>query len=623
MSRKKLLSFVMAICLVVFPVLAVKAKTVEAGGLFAKKIYTDLISRMEIATGDETIPVSIWTKDIDCDESAIVKQAQNNVNIIKNSATKSISLAKQRELQSLVSSNDNVRELNETQLLIEAKRKIYENIYTQENTTSVKTILSDTQSIKDSQVTWISQYTPLIKMNLTKDQINELSKSPLIEYMYLDEHEMIVPDTNIIPLSAANGTTSASIWQQATNITYLKSRGYTGSGVKVGLYDGGVLRYADLTQSQKNVFSTLYSSGRLIADPAAPTQDPGHAALCGSIIAATNGSIPGIAPGVTLYSTTGYGRAGQVEGAMEWLISQGVRIISMSVSWDGTHNMYDPLSKWFDHIAIQHDITTVQSAGNDGTSGIPYGCMSYNTISVGSNYDKNTASRTDDVWSTFSSYSTNSSLPMKPDLVAPGDGLQTPAGDNSGTSLSCPEVAGVIALLYQLRPALSSNQALTKAIMLAGINACGQLMGSSSAGGTATAMLAKTGAGLLDAKAASYIASNNRYAGVTMGSSMSTYTKTFTVSSSDTLTRVCLAWLKNNRVSGSHTVPSTPSNPACAVLYLEVKAPNGTVYRSQRSSGNVQLISFKPPVTGTYTITVRKISAPSSEPNVYFGLAWY
>ena len=136
-------------------------------------------------------------------------------------------------------------------------------------------------------------------------------------------------------------------------------------------------------------------------------------------------------------------------------------------------------------------------------------------------------------------------------------------------------------------------------------------------------MLAKTGAGLLDAKAASYIASNNRYAGVTMGSSMSTYTKTFTVSSSDTLTRVCLAWLKNNRVSGSHTVPSTPSNPACAVLYLEVKAPNGTVYRSQRSSGNVQLISFKPPVTGTYTITVRKISAPSSEPNVYFGLAWY
>lgn len=128
-------------------------------------------------------------------------------------------------------------------------------------------------------MTWISQYTPLIKMNLTKDQINELSKSPLIEYMYLDEHEMIVPDTNIIPLSAANGTTSASIWQQATNITYLKSRGYTGSGVKVGLYDGGVLRYADLTQSQKNVFSTLYSSGRLIADPAAPTQDPGHAAL--------------------------------------------------------------------------------------------------------------------------------------------------------------------------------------------------------------------------------------------------------------------------------------------------------------------------------------------------------
>lgn len=212
---------------------------------------------------------------------------------------------------------------------------------------------------------------------------------------------------------------------------------------------------------------------------------------------------------------------------------------------------------------------------------------------------------------------------MKPDLVAPGDNIQTPVGNSGGTSLSCPQVAGITALLYQARPSLESNQALTKSILLAGISPCGALMGSSQAGGSYTAMLPKTGAGMVDAKAAKYIADDNRYVGVIMGNNMSTYTKTFTVTSSDTLTRVCLAWLKNNRISGNHATPVTPSNPDCAVLLLKVTAPNGTVYQSTREGGNVQLISFVPPVTGTYTIQVTKKSAPSSEPNVYFGLSWY
>lgn len=625
MKNRKLLSAVTTICLVLFSVVAVDANTAEIGNLYIKeqnKLSADLISRLETVAEAETVPVSIWTNDIDDDENTIIHQAQENVRIIQSSADESFSLVQKSELQKLISSDDNVKKLNETQLFIEAKRKIYENMYAQANEASLKTVLADNKSIKKSQVTWISQYSPLIKMNLTKEQIIDLSKNSMVEHIYLDEHKMIVPDITAGTLSASNGTTSASTWQQTTNVTHLKSLGYTGSGVKVGLYDTGVLRYADLSQSQKNVFSTLNSQGRLIADPSAPTQDTSHAALCGSIIAATNGSIPGIAPGVTLYSTTGNNRTGQFEGAMEWLLSQGVRIISISVVWGG-HNTYDYFSKWLDHISIQHDVTTVISSGNDGSTGITGGGMSYNSIVVGSNDDKNTVSRTDDVWAAFSSYSTSASLPMKPDLVAPGDTIQTPVENNGGTSLSCPIVAGITALLYQIRPALSSNQALTKAILLAGISPCGQLMGSSSAGGTATAMLSKTGAGMVDGKAASYITSNNRYVGATMGSSTSTYTKTFTVSSSDTLTRVCLAWLKNNRLSGSHTTTNTPSDPACAVLYLEVKAPNGTVYRSQRSSGNVQLVSFKPPVSGTYTITVTKKSAPSSEPNVYFGLAWY
>ncbi len=596
-----------------------------------EKISPVLLERMSEVKDNELIPVSVWTVDID--HNGIKEKAEENVQIIKNAVTQKDMSIKAALAKNLICSGDDIGELNDTQLYIEAKRKIYSDKYTQANKESLEKILpqdklTNNAMMDNPTVTWISQYTPLVKLSLTKAEILEIEKKDIIEYIYLDKYEMIQPDPILVqPESAGNGTTPANIWQGTTNITYVRDTlGYTGSGIKVGLYDGGVLRYNDSAMvPYRSVFTTLQNSGRLIADPSAPTGDPSHAAFCGSLIAATDGSVRGVAPGVSLYSTTGGGRTGGMEGAYEWMISQGVNVISCSIGWSG-YNEYGYISQWFDHIAIQHDITTVIAAGNSGSTGITGGGMSYNSITVGSNDDRNTISRTDDDVSDFSSYINDysSSLPMKPDLVAPGDGIMTPLGPSGGTSLSCPEVAGVIALLYQIRPALTVNQALTKSILLSGIDDCGYLlMRSSYPGSNICAMWWDSGAGMLDAKAARYVAANNRYVGVTMGSGSTLYTKTFTVSASDTLTRVNLSWLKNNRLSGNHGSYNPPSNPSCAVLYLEVVAPNGTVYKSERNGGNVQNICFTPPVTGTYTIRVKKISAPSSEPNVYFGLSWY
>lgn len=178
------------------------------------------------------------------------------------------------------------------------------------------------------------------------------------------------------------------------------------------------------------------------------------------------------------------------------------------------------------------------------------------------------------------------------------------------------------ALMYQMRPSLESNQAITKAILLAGISPCGGLSGTSVAGGTTTAMLTQSGAGLVDAKAMRYVTQNSRFAGGTLQAGDS-YRKTFTVSSSDTLTRVALTWLKNNRITGSHTSDVTVSDADCATLYLKVTSPSGVVYRSQCNRGNVQLISFDPTETGTYTIDVTVQEASADESNIYYGLAWY
>lgn len=524
---------------------------------------------------------------------------------------------------------ENITELKETQLLIHTKRQLYADKYYESNNYIINQLFSTSlphylksQLLTGSNI-WIGQYSPIIKLSLTKDEINRIKDSDFVEAIYLDDYVTVLNETTIEPQSSSS-TTSMSVWKQTTNVTYLNNLGFDGSGIKVGLYDVGVLRYDDTAmKNYKASFTDLYNDGRLIADPAAPTEDPSHAAYCGSIIAGSSTNGTGVAPGVTLYSTTGSNRTGAMEGAMEWLISQDVNVISISVGWS-TYNTYDYISQWLDHIAVQHEITVVISAGNQGSTDICGGGMSYNSITVGASDDKNTISRTDDTVADFSSYNSNSSLGIKPDIVAPGCGIMTPVGANGGTSLSTPIVAGIIALIYEMRPGLTSQQQVTKSVLLAGISDCGtSLMAKSTVNSTAIAMKQNAGAGLVDGRGARWVAADGRYVGGTFNSSTTTYTKTYTVAADEKLTRISLAWAKYNRLSGNHGSYNEPTNPSCALLYLQVTTPSGKVYKSHKTTGNVQNICFVPTEAGTYTIKVTKISAPSSEPYVHFGLSWY
>lgn len=296
------------------------------------------------------------------------------------------------------------------------------------------------------------------------------------------------------------------------------------------------------------------------------------------------------------------------------------------MGWGGETygNDYGYISRWLDHVAIQHELTIVIAAGNGGYKGVSDGGMSYNCITVGGTMTYITADRTDDDIMPGSSYCDLSTRPIKPDVVAPGNNIATPVSAAKGTSLSTPIVAGIVALLYQMRPGLTSMQQVTKSILMSGISDCGEsLMGRSVVGGTTPAMLRYSGAGTVDGKGARWVAANTRYVGYTFTASTSTYTKTYTVGANEKLTRIALAWGKYNRLSGSHDTLNEPTNPACAQLYLQVTTPSGKVYRSQKANGNTQLICFKPTESGTYTIKVTKVSAPASEPRVHFGLSWY
>lgn len=282
--------------------------------------------------------------------------------------------------------------------------------------------------------------------------------------------------------------------------------------------------------------------------------------------------------------------------------------------------MYGSQEQWADHIAINHSVHFVKSAGNSGTGDqlITSPGMAYNVITVGAIDDGNTLNQGNDIIANYSSFQENSGT-NKPDLVAPGSNIRTAAGQDSGTSFAAPHVTATIAQLLQQSPALKTLQDGMKAILTASISH------SNLAYATGDGTNFNTyGAGVVDSRSSSWTISSNRYvtssfAANSLNGSEKTYY--FNVSSSDTRIRVSLSWLKFNSITGAHTGNVT-TNGSLADLDLYVYDSNGNIVESALSStNNVEIVQFTPSVTGQYMIKVRQYS--NSDQKVYFGLAWW
>ncbi len=218
-----------------------------------------------------------------------------------------------------------------------------------------------------------------------------------------------------------------------------------------------------------------------------PLDDQGH----GTHVAATaagNGILKGVAPEAQIYDYKVLNSGGG--GSINWVIagiekavdpngdgdfSDHVDIISMSLG--GRGNPDDPMSKAIDN-AVDAGIIAVIAAGNSGpreqTIGSPG--TSRKAITVGA-IDKNNnlayfSSKGPVIWE---DENREEQLMIKPDIVAPGvnicaaQSLNKPWDnlgclDNehvaiSGTSMATPHIAGVVALLKQKNPGLTSYAA--------------------------------------------------------------------------------------------------------------------------------------------------------------------
>jgi serine protease AprX len=306
------------------------------------------------------------------------------------------------------------------------------------------------------------------------------------------------------PIQGTLDRTAAAVGARWVN----EHLGFDGTGVGVAIIDSGVTRAHDDLGGNRVVhfidFVNLESR---------PHDGYGHGTHVAGIIAGSGhdsgGTRQGIAPGAHLMvlktlDAQGEGYISDAIAAIDYAIEQraafNIRVINLSVA-AGVYESYrtDPLTLAAGR-AVEAGIVVITAAGNLGRNA--KGAAQYGGITapgnapwvltVGASSHNGTVDRSDDTIAAFSSRGPSTiDLVAKPDLVAPGVGIESLADPGStlfstrpearlwgtaatnrepylrlsGTSMAAPVVTGTVALMLEANPALKPDE--VKAILQA------------------------------------------------------------------------------------------------------------------------------------------------------------
>jgi hypothetical protein len=257
------------------------------------------------------------------------------------------------------------------------------------------------------------------------------------------------------------------------NGEYLHNKGFTGSGIKIAVFDAGFFKYQTY-----DAFDSLRKKDKIkytwdfVSNHSSVNEDDPHGMSCLSIMGANlPGRFVGSAPGAEFYLfRTEDARSEYPIEEVYWLMaaesadSIGVDIISSSLGYTTFDN------SMFDHVysdlngtgtivskaastAVSKGMIVTSSAGNEGDD--PWKYISApadgkNVLAVG-------AINTSNQIAPFSGFGPSADGRTKPDIVSVGFNTQLIASDGNvgignGTSFSNPNIAGLIACLWQSFP---------------------------------------------------------------------------------------------------------------------------------------------------------------------------
>lgn len=217
----------------------------------------------------------------------------------------------------------------------------------------------------------------------------------------------------------------------------------TGSPIKVAILDTGIdLDHPDLEGNIKG-------NVNLIKPNKSGDDDKGHGTHVAGIVAALDNDIGviGIGPDISLYAVKvldkkGRGWLSDLIDGLNWCINNEMQVINMSFgSLRDNESFHEAIIETY-----EAGITQIASAGNNGEYG--------GAIEYPAKYPETIAVSAMDQYENFASFS---SFGPEIDLIAPGVDIKSAYKRDayetlSGTSMSAPHVAGVVALMLTTRP---------------------------------------------------------------------------------------------------------------------------------------------------------------------------
>lgn len=289
---------------------------------------------------------------------------------------------------------------------------------------------------------WISN---MMSAELTIEQIEKIAELEDVKIIRLEKLDKVTCLNNSVP-----GINVPQVW----------NKGYTGSGVKIAVLDSGIDKnHGALTGKVVAEFDT---SGE-------GTGIPGnHGTHVAGIIASNNTTYRGVAYGASLINgkvltSAGSGFASNVVNGIQEAVNRGADVINLSLGWSHIyHGWYCPdghciLCEAVDN-AVELGVVVVVAAGNEDSDASRYGAdtnircpgNARGIITVGAMDNSGRIAN-------FSSRGPTPYGAKTPDICAPGVSIYSTIKNNgwdsyNGTSMACPHVAGLAALLLQKYP---------------------------------------------------------------------------------------------------------------------------------------------------------------------------